>query len=166
MDLEEKLECDKVLFEVDLRTYDENVSGYIDVVLSGPSGLGLIDFKRSGGGVPSATQVLTFEKCQLWFYLNHIKYNVNKLIFFGYFNLKDSKESMFWSREQFKDVFPIVSKIKMKKEFPVIFSDYVNYEQKVIERMEQDKDFLPNPKNVASCTYCPIRNICDRGILL
>ena len=43
--------------------------------------------------------------------------------------------------------------------------EYGQEEQQIVEKMKKEKDFLARPYKKEACTFCPVANLCDRGVV-
>ncbi|MBT6325826.1 MAG: hypothetical protein HOJ35_07640 [Bdellovibrionales bacterium] len=142
------------LFEVDIK--DQNHQGSIDCIIKGDFGVGIIDFKRSIAGIPSAREVLTYSKIQLLYYLTHFQQDPLKYKFFGYVNLSEISKSR---------LFSTVPEIEYDDPGNIseLIEGYKNKEKNLIEVIKSDKNFYPVPKNKTVCKFCIVSKVCTRN---
>lgn len=135
----------------------------------------LLDFKRSGGGVPRKTSLCKLEKIQIWFYLNFLtqyKYwDEDKPFLIGYINLSKVKDSFLLTNdevlyEEFLSM-QIVDKSRIylfNEEWKEAFSNYRKMEGETIKTLSAGESSFPVlPKNKDVCKYCAIQNVCSKS---
>lgn len=76
----------------------DEARGRIDCMVKSSFGVGYIDFKRSSGSIPSNTELNTFEKIQIWFYLKYGPAKREDVAFWGYLNMSEPAESRILAR--------------------------------------------------------------------
>ena len=157
-----KLEFEKELTE-------ENVKGFVDLVMVTSKGVGLIDFKRSKGGMATKSELLNFKEIQLWFYLKHLNLE-NDLLFLGYLGMGDPDDSIFLvGDELLKDQMESEKFCDAKRIYPVEdtieeeLKKYSEQENKIIKDMKEDNAWNATPLNSNSCKYCVIETVCPKG---
>lgn len=145
--------------------------GSIDFYYESSDGCVIVDFKRSQGGIPQVGEFKEFEKIQTWYYLSHLNKEKENLKVFGYLNLKDPSSSLLYSpdaslvKELKSNLGPLGVKISHLKDFEELFSLYGEREASLMEKLVEEKAFLPNPLNSKVCSFCPAEYLCDRGKL-
>lgn len=164
--LKEKYPEIEFSFEKDLSVDpDAFRKGSIDLYFKTDEGVGIIDFKRSGGSIPNQKKLIAFDKIQLWFYLLSLELDINDLMMMGFLNLSDPADSLVICRdnEMKLEVSEMGPKTVFFKELSKNYADYIEYEKQLILRLKLECDFLPQPKTPDVCTYCEIKNVCSRG---
>jgi CRISPR/Cas system-associated exonuclease Cas4 (RecB family) len=53
-------------------------------------------------------------------------------------------------------------KIKEIEELTEFVESYSEFENDLMKRLSEDKEYLPKPFNKNSCGFCPLKNICPR----
>ena len=76
---------------------DLQVIGSIDCVVRTRDMVGILDFKRSAGGIPSKKDIMSFVKIQMWFYLLRTESLLPENRFFGFLNLSEPTDSIFFT---------------------------------------------------------------------
>jgi len=141
----------------------EGISGRVDCIIKANNEIIILDFKRGAGSIPSKTDLLAFEKIQLWFYLNH--YSLEEKISFGYINLAENEKSLMFSNSDHLNI--ICDKFSLKnnivKDFEKEIKNYSEFEENLYKRITLDTDFIPNPKKSTTCTFCDLSRICPKG---
>lgn len=163
-------------FEKDLKNNVNKAIGSIDLYGQGKE-IGLIlDFKRSASSIPSQSSLFNFEKIQLWFYLNQTNLFdpdfVKRDFVWGYINLSEPEKSLLFtnsldckkrmealSTESFKKI------ILIKDEIAKLKTNYAQFENEIIASIKNEKNFSPNPKEEAVCSFCDLNKVCTKGIL-
>lgn len=156
-------------FEEDLGRFG-NFKGSIDFYAETSLGIIIIDFKRSAGSIPSATDLKEFNKIQLWFYINEALKGENKnLLFAGYMNLSSIEDSQYMISEK-----NIVGKLidedfgqgslKEMRGFDFAeshekFKDFLN---ELLNNVKNEKHFKALPLNDKVCDYCVVNKVCPR----
>lgn len=147
-------------------------SGAIDCSYISQDKVVVIDFKRSKGSVPKEPHIMEFIKIQFLFYLNLVKQKTKihepHRYFMGYLCLGSIEKSLVWADDLTQEElmaagYPKSIFKKSDKLFDVMES-YPAWERKIIEQMESQVNFSPNPREKSVCTFCELKNICDRGI--
>ena len=150
------------------------VSGSIDLFANNEDTQFILDFKRSAGSIPGAAKLLEFEKVQLWFYLQRLKeldiLQLDRKIVFGYVNLSRPDESLILCNNDVSAALLKGSDLQVFKKTSVLKGDlkslleqYEKFEQEILNKIDNDKLFLPKPITAKVCSYCAIANICTRG---
>jgi ATP-dependent helicase/DNAse subunit B len=163
----------KLSFEKNISNSINNAIGSIDCFGESEDLNCLLDFKRGGTSIPSQKGFFEYEKIQLWFYLNQIKLNypdfLKKDFIIGYINLGEPEKSLvFASNDTLKDHLKgqgisFLSKIVvLKDDFDDLFEEYLVYENKIIQNINQDKEFIANPQSESVCNFCDLKNMCTR----
>ena len=134
----------------------------------------ILDFKRSGSAFKSFDSILSFEKNQLWFYLQRLAemgvLNCHKKIVFGYIDLSDTQNSMVFSGD--KDILSYFKtqmgfkRVKELPDFETHLAEYLKFESDEIERLKKDSSFPPRPFNKSVCDFCFLNQVCERESLV
>ncbi|MFT6631691.1 MAG: CRISPR/Cas system-associated exonuclease Cas4 (RecB family) [Bacteriovoracaceae bacterium] len=162
----------KYNFELPFRSVENNIkyNGSIDLYAKNEEVDLIIDFKRSNRVFSSFTSILNFEQIQLWFYLRRLKklniISEGKTLFLGYIDLSNIENSLFFTNNKamIKDFKKIsrFGKIKEIEELTEFVESYSEFENDLMKRLSEDKEYLPKPFNKNSCGFCPLKNICPR----
>lgn len=150
------------------------VTGSIDLLATNQDMQFVLDFKRSGGSIPSASKLIEFEKIQLWFYMQRLKelgiLDLEKKIVFGYVNLSRPEESLILTNNETTRSILIGSSLEvfgkvsmLKQDLATLLKDYETFEQEILAKIQGDSEYRPNPITAKVCTYCAISNVCQRG---
>ncbi len=155
----------KLSFEYDISKFDPNASGRIDLMIEFNEDIYLFDFKRSKYGIPTKTELESFEKVQIWFYLTRLEQR-EKIKGFGYINLSEIADSLVYEVEgsvlgdllidQFK-------RNKLKAPFLQSVAEYLEYENEVNKKMNADQRFEILPASDKACAYCVAKSVCSKG---
>jgi len=149
-------------------------NGSIDLMLRGPTSMGLLDFKRTGFSIPSKSELQQFEKLQLWFYLNVLKnkkiWNENFKNTIGYLNLSNPAQSLIITNDE-----DLIGQIKTHPAFEQIrsvymydeewmqhFTDYVELEKNLLEQYDQIQQYQLTPRSPQVCDYCSVALVCPK----
>lgn len=139
--------------------------GSIDLYFETDEGKGIIDFKRSLGSIPSQKALLQFDKVQLWFYLTSLGLEFEDMMMMGFLNLSEPMDSLIICANN--DLKSLVAEFGAKgaviKEAASYLGQYQEFEKSLLEKLQNDQEFLPKPKNLDVCKYCELTNICSRG---
>ena len=161
-------------FEYDFSEQRDDLKyiGSIDCFLSGAGGKRkiILDFKRSNSIFTSYKSILEYDQIQLWFYLKRL---LNKglidptdEIAIGYIDLSNFDNSTLFVNDQdlAKDLKAQYGfkKISLFDDLITQIDDYSHLEDKTVEKMKNDKNFSPLPREEKNCQYCSIRNICSK----
>ena len=159
----------KLEFEKELR--EENVKGFMDLLLTTPQGVGLIDFKRSIGGMATKGELLGFKEIQLWFYLNHLEMKKD-ILFLGYLGMAHPDDSIYlvngpllkdrMESEKFcnpKRIYTAETSIEEE------LKKYAGIENNIIKEIKSDNSWKDKPQTSSSCKYCVIETVCPKGNL-
>jgi len=144
--------------------------GSIDYFYEPSGGQVLIDFKRSGGGIPSVGDFKDYKKIQAWYYLNHVNNDNQEALLFGYLNLKDPSASLLYSedkelsKELKKALLELDVKVSHLPKYSELFEGYCVEENKLVGNLKNDEVFKADPVKDNACGYCSVRYICDRGL--
>ncbi|MFT6069408.1 MAG: hypothetical protein ACJAT2_001311 [Bacteriovoracaceae bacterium] len=131
----------------------------------------IIDFKRSAAGIPAVGKFKNHEKLQAWYYLSHCGIDSASNALIGYFNLKDPSASLLFSpdKETAKELTRFLTELSVRvghlKDYEDLTEAYLIKEKKLISDLRNEKEYLAKPLDSSSCSYCPVENICDRGVL-
>ncbi|MFN8370838.1 MAG: PD-(D/E)XK nuclease family protein [Bacteriovoracaceae bacterium] len=122
---------------------------------------GIIDFKRSEFSIPNKKEILEFGAIQLPFYLAHCNQDISVI---GYLNIENISDSLFFVAENADEIIKNnLNKFNIKT-YPLDFHEfkikYSDFEKSLIERIQQEKKFIPNPKNPDACRYCDLKAVC------
>ncbi len=150
---------------------NHGVTGSVDCLVKIGDEVGIIDFKRSGGGIPSQSEFKRFDKIQVWFYLNHLNVDPKSVLFAGFFNLSSIDESLIFIRdidvlESFNEyrVLEGGKAILLKEPFELSLGEYAQFESEKITELFEESVFAPMPKNDGVCTFCTVANLCPRSV--
>lgn len=142
------------------------IEGRIDCLVKGDFGVGVLDFKRSSGGIPSLIEYNKLEKIQILFYLHHLKIDLAEVAFWGYLNLSEFDKSLFFFKDTaLADTLGQLGFLENKPKLVLdndLIDQYSEYEEKLITKIQNDTEFFAAPIKDAVCNYCSIRNICER----
>lgn len=145
--------------------------GSVDCLVKIGDEYGIIDFKRSSGGIPGQAEFMRFDKIQLWYYLNHLLIDPSKIIFMGYLNLSSTSESLLVIRD--KDELEAFSEFSvmdggrptlLKAPLELLLGEYCQMEFDKINELMTETVFPPTPKNDSVCTFCTVKNLCPRFV--
>ncbi len=157
-------------FEKEIIVADGKRVGSIDCYVVGSFGQMLIDFKRSKYSIPSKKELLSYQKLQLWFYARSLKLDFADLYCWGYLNLSDPVESLFYAidecaRDELIEKSDLgnkriisVDKISLKERM----EEYEVFEDELLSKLNADLHFDPKPRKIDVCGFCDIKNICSR----
>ncbi len=144
--------------------------GSIDYFFELSEGQILVDFKRSGGGIPSVGDFKEFKKIQAWYYLKHVNSENSQAFLFGYLNLKDPAASLLYSedKELAKELKKALAELDVKishlPKYSELFDGYGKEEEKLIENLKSEELFEAAPLKENVCGYCSVKYICERGV--
>ncbi|MBK26664.1 MAG: hypothetical protein CME70_21870 [Halobacteriovorax sp.] len=144
--------------------------GSIDYFFEPSGGQVLIDFKRSGGGIPSVGDFKEYKKIQAWYYINHVSGSNSEALLFGYLNLKDPSASLLYSEDKdlSKELKNLLSDLDVKishlPKYTELLEGYCVEENKLVQSLSNDEVFRADPLKDNVCGYCSIKYICDRGM--
>jgi hypothetical protein len=158
IDFESQLDCSNLM-----------VRGRVDAIIRCGEGFGIIDFKRSSSSIPSGREINDFKKIQLPFYLLRLMESRGGApLFMGYLNLSATEQSRFITfSEKGYNVLDSIDGLDSKavtrytSDVATLLSSYRQFEHQALERISNDKDYLPIPSPEA-CRYCPVQMICGR----
>ena len=164
------------LFDHEIKFYFEQsmeVSpgvGSADIVIETAQGNILFDMKRSGGSIPTNSDILKMKAIQLWYYLAFLKEEPESFIAFGYLNLSDNEESRIYCLDNTlgefigkNEVFGIKKLETIKEPLLVYLEQFNEVLGNAESKLKNQEDFNISPKNAGVCTFCPGNMICDRG---
>ena len=159
----------KVDFEYAFECSEERARGRVDCLFSCSQGFGIIDFKRSAGSIPSASEICSYRKIQLPFYLSHLnKINSTSPLFIGYINLGAIPHSRFISFSMFAHDH-LLQLNELDKALSIapegveqMLSQYQSLESLTLAKLGSDCEFASKPATVDVCRYCPIQAVCER----
>ncbi len=143
-------------------------TGEIDCLLTDSQGKirGIIDFKRGASSIPAATELISFEKIQLWFYshaIGPIKHE--DLVLWGYLCLSNLEKSLIYSADTATINFASGLDFKIREikseEWQKLLQDYQHYEQEKRQTCQVDQEMLANPLSEKSCSYCLVNKFCE-----
>lgn len=162
-ELKKQLKIEKFFLEEEVYCEDLNVLGRVDCFfVTKDQEWGVIDFKRSKGGIPSYSSFLKIEDIQLHFYIQRLYKKMKKLpLYMGYFSFLDPEDSLIISREKYENLpksYLIDSHDLEKK-----IEEYASWEKEIIGQMNEDVKFSDSPQNEGVCRYCSMRMICPKG---
>jgi hypothetical protein len=150
---------------------EDHVKGFIDLVFVSSEGVGLIDFKRSKGGMATKGELLSFKEIQLWFYLNHLKQE-GKILFLGYLGMGHPDDSIFLVRDELlKDKLNSESFCSSKRIYVAEntleeeLKNYSHVEDRVIKEIKEENTWSARPLSSDSCKYCVVETVCPKGEL-
>lgn len=152
----------KVDFEINLD--DKNVKGSIDCVLRSDEEIFLLDFKRGEFSIPSKKDFLDFAKLQVWFYLNHFANPQDTPMTFGYVNLSQNDKSLLFSNYDNTSLLAELLETKQYQieDFPGVMSEYKSFEIETTQRIQADRNFIPQARKTLICEYCEFANYCEK----
>lgn len=157
----------KCEFEVDIANFAKNTSGRIDLVITYNDKIYVFDFKRSGFGVPSKKEFEGYDKIQLWYYLKILQELGKEVGGFGYINFSEFNKSLVYSTNSESILYDILCPDVKVSNFKEPYEDILKYFDEsfcsTIERMEEDNDFFPTPKNAMVCNFCVASSICPKS---
>ncbi|MDC0253947.1 PD-(D/E)XK nuclease family protein [Bacteriovoracales bacterium] len=158
-------------FEPQKKFKDKKVKGVIDLLVESGDGQGILDFKRSKGGIPTIKEFLDFNHIQIWFYLSNFDIDLGKLKFFGFLNLEDLQSSLIYYRPELLDSSvqnefkKFLKETKAKKWDSLIsenINSYLNFEKKLILKSYNEKKFNAKPRLKKICNFCEYKNVCEK----
>lgn len=163
-----KLKDSSVEFIFESRLKSDEVSGSIDCIIKSKIfGNGIIDFKRSGGGIPKKIEMEKMQKVQVWFYVNFC--NLEELDFFGYVNLSDLKKSLIVCedsslKQNLQEIHGLDSKsiINFKDTVASLKENFISFFNETKNELIYEKNFLPIPRSNDVCSYCDLSIICNK----
>lgn len=146
------------------------VSGSIDCVISGENTWGIIDFKRSSGGIPTLKAINNFKNIQLWFYF---KYYENLHLkgflpsFMGYVDLSDPGKSVYFYKKDQVDLKNFLGKGRFYEveSWEEKLDDFNVSESELINSIKSESEFPPQPVSSNACMFCNAKPICPQGVL-
>lgn len=148
--------------------------GEIDCLIKVGELRGILDIKRSKSSIPSKTDLFSFNKVQLPFYLCHGPLKPNEIDFFGWISLAESEESMIICKnDEIKNSFnnkchlgPKVFHSLEKENISIEnwISSFTDFENEKVIQMDNEQEFLANPLSLGVCHYCVLSNVCTKGI--
>lgn len=162
------------IFEQNLKSDEENdVRGSIDCFSKANNVNILLDFKRSKAGVPSLKDLKDFNKIQIWLYLQNVirfkDIDFKLPTVFGYICLAKPEDSVLFSTDE-----ELIQKMKelnllygkkiqfFDEKWSDIFSTFDNFLSEIKATIEEDLNYLPNPKDSSACRYCVVKEVCPR----
>jgi RecB family exonuclease len=145
-ELRNKYQSAKFKFEVKLPENALGITGYIDCLVEKSDGNIILDFKRSSSSVGSITELDEFQKLQLWIYYL-VMNNVSNIDYVAYVNISEPERSLIY-----KD------SLELKKD---MFESFLN---ELIFKYQKENKYLPIPLKESVCTYCPINQVCSKGV--
>lgn len=156
-------------FEIETRWKDSYVRGSIDCLVLFPDGYFILDFKRSKYKICSLSELLNFEKIQLWFYKEHLATkDLGNFLGMGYLTLGDLNESLVHITNDGRHYFESVDFLPMTKWSHVIDNEYYDlyreFEQYLRDRACQDSLYLAKPLDSTICSYCNVKNLCPKEV--
>ncbi len=152
----------KIEFEKELK----KGQGRIDCLLTTHAGTYLFDFKRGKSSIGTLTEIWSYDKIQLWFYLARLDIALTDLAGFGYICLKDISASTLISlvgKEQLNENVKFSPGELDKVESGL--DEYRVFEAEQIEKLKNEKLFLPHAKNNKSCVFCDFRSVCPERLI-
>lgn len=156
----------KFEFEVELKTTGK--TGFIDCLGDDGETTLLIDFKRAKSSNPGINQWADFEKIQLWFYLNALTESgkLRDKVVAGYFFFKDMEKS--WLASSDPEVHARLEQTMGKRaefypQWTENFTTYQSREAEIIERLRQEREFLPVPLTAKVCNFCELQALCPKS---
>ncbi len=152
--------------------YETKLNGSIDLFATRENRRVILDFKRSNSSFTSLKMVKEFEQIQLWFYLSRLisdsKIDLNTdEVCIGYIDLSNVENSTFFtnSEELGSDLKKLsgISKVQVIADFEDHALEFKEFESKLIGKLKEDRNFIPEPKNQKACMFCSIVEICPKG---
>jgi CRISPR/Cas system-associated exonuclease Cas4 (RecB family) len=167
-ELDPKLEY---IFEYNIAQDYPFLSGRIDCLIKGDFGVGMIDFKRSQGSIPTKAEIDKFDKIQLWFYLKHYDPSPHSYSFWGFMDLSDVESSRVFTAD--KDMSTALSGVEFLDKCRFVLNEnlgaglqeYSEIEKETLVNINNEKKYEPLPRKADVCTFCSVANICPRKIL-
>ena len=164
----------KVKFSFEVPLVGERVSGKADCLAQlTENSWALIDFKRSDFSVPSGKQVKELEKIQLWYYSSFLNLGLSDLQFFTYMNLSDPSGSLLFAMD--KEIGSFLKEGNFlsganpqffKGEPEESFDKFEELFDITIKSLDEEKSFKANPKKPDVCTFCSVKELCDKGAVI
>ncbi len=132
----------------------ENFRGSIDLLINLENTVIVIDFKRSKGSIPSFSEIKNFESIQALVYLN--RSSVEKDFTGGYFCLDTPEDSLFFG------TMKELSSFRYRSLDFNFFAKYPEFEFSLMNKINENDDFNPDPRRKQMCNYCDLRNLCPK----
>jgi hypothetical protein len=158
-------------FEPQKKNRGKRVKGVIDLLLNFGDGIGVLDFKRSKGGIPTIKDFTGFNHFQIWFYLSNFNINLNDLILFGFLNLDDPKSSLIYYRPEAIDshkrmeldkFLEVTGAKKWDSLMGETIDSYLKVEDNLFNEAHNDRRFLAKPRVKKVCNFCEFNNVCEK----
>lgn len=130
----------------------------------------ILDFKRSNSVFTSYKSILEYDQIQLWFYISRLfEKELVKLtdqLAIGYVDLSNQENSMVFVNDEelaneLKSKFGF-KKVSLFEDFSEQLKAYQEFEEQKIQSLKVDSAFVPNPKDISSCHFCAIKNVCPK----
>jgi hypothetical protein len=157
----------KYKFEVDVSQYNAMASGRIDLLLEYRDKYYVFDFKRSSFGIPSKTEFESFSKIQIWYYMKILKDAGLDIGGFGYVNLSEIETSLLYNCDSesilFDKLFSRGKVYSLKQSIDETIESFNAYFDEIINKIETDKTYIPEPKNSSTCSFCMAGPVCPKS---
>lgn len=155
--------------EQDFSQTDEyKLVGSMDCIGECSKTLFLLDFKSTAGSAATASEVLRYDKLQLWVYSlaaqKLFESFEQKSVVIGYVVLDELHESVLLSDDA--DLMKSFSSEKLcsVKVLPSSMKDQLQLASEkiseVVRTITSDRHFSPNPRHQSACQYCELSKVC------
>ncbi|MEI8346282.1 MAG: PD-(D/E)XK nuclease family protein, partial [Pseudomonadota bacterium] len=162
----------ELLWRSEMPINGNNCRGNIDLLVEGAEQVFMFDFKRSSFGIPTIKEVRQFEKIQMWFYAIH-KPLKKKITLWGHLNLSEMNKSLIWAMdESLASQLQEINFLGLKKinvwgdHWPADLEQYSQLESQILNKIENDQNYFPSPRQNKICPFCPLASLCHRGHLV
>lgn len=153
-------------FEVDVSEFSETASGRIDLLLEYGNKFYVFDFKRSSFGIPTKTDLESFNKIQIWYYMKILKDAGKDIGGFGYINLSEIDTSLIYQTSDesiiFDKLFANAKVYGLKESVGEVLLQFDQYFNEVISKMETENLYPPEPKTSTTCSFCMAGPVCPK----
>ncbi len=159
----------KLIFESEYQ--DGIFKGRVDLKIECDLGVVILDFKRSAASIPTKSAHEGFDKIQIWNYLAHANEHQKDILFWGYISLKDISASLLFSSwSEIGEIFSDMAEPPKihSYESELLHSRLVEFKQmelELTERIKSDQLWHATPREIASCTFCPVNTLCSKGLV-
>ena len=167
----EELSGEKIQWKIEQdfsQSGEYKLVGSMDCIGESSKTLFLLDFKSTAGSAASASEVLRYDKLQLWVYsLAAQKMFTSfdqKSVVIGYVVLDELHESVLLSDDA--DLIKTFASDKLcsTKVLPSSMKDQLQMASEkiseVVTSITQDRHFSPNPRHPSACQYCELSKVC------
>lgn len=159
----------KFIFEDELP--QENRKGRVDLrVLIDDDSLIIIDFKRGKSSVATYTEVQSYEKVQIPYYLSSFPLPQSQKIMWGYLCFNDIGSSYLatndseWAKSLSALMKPLDIRVRKEEHTPEFLDKFNSLHDEIVECLRNEELYQAKPAKPQVCTFCPIRLICDKGV--